>query len=126
MDDQKTKAEKDRASWQYRAVEATRGPETKLGAILLAVLDKQRRTIPQFRGKATITSDGFVMCNFLAKDGGLRLGAFVCDVDDLVRNFRGLADHLKLSDAERKEMFQAVRNWIGTDYRSNKDLGFPG
>ena len=111
------KQEMERASWQFRAIEATHGPKSKLGAILLAVLERQRRTRPQFVGKATITSDGFVMCSFTDKHGNHHLGAFVCEVDELVRNFSGLADHLKLDDIERLQMFAALRNWIATDYR---------
>lgn len=116
------KQEAERATWQYRAVEATGGPKSLLGAILLAVLKKQRNTRPQFIGNATITSDGFVMCSFVTRDGEHKHSAFVCDVPDLVRNFRGLADHLKLTDAERNELFLAVRNWIATDYRIKREF----
>lgn len=114
--------EAERASWKYRAIEATRGPQSQLGAILLAALGKQRNTRPQFVGSATITSDGFIMCSFIGKDGRHHMGAFVGDVADLVRNFRGLADHLKLNDLERVEMFAAVKQWIAVDYRANKNL----
>lgn len=113
----KERRERERASWQYRAIEATQGPNTKLGAILLAVLRKQRNTRPQFVGSATITSDGFIMCDFIAGNGRYHYGAFVCAVEDLVHNFRGLAEHLRLKDSEAEEMFNEVRSWIGRDYR---------
>lgn len=122
----KERIERERASWQYRAIEATQGPRSMLGAILLAVLGKQRRTVPQFRGQATITSNGFVLCDYLDKSGQIRFGAFLCDVADLTRNFRGLADHLRLTDAERVEMFDALRNWIAKDYRAIRDGFDPG
>jgi hypothetical protein len=115
--------ERQRAAWQFRAIQATEGPRTKLGRILLAVLRKQRNSRPQFVGSATITSDGFVTCDFIDQHGQYHYGDFVCDVADLVHNFRGLAEHLRLKDAEAEAMFQEVRNWIGRDYRvdgSNK------
>ncbi len=111
-----------RATWQYRAIAATRGNQSKLGTILIAILGRQRQTRPQFGSSATITSDGFVMSRFIGRDGEGHEGAFVCGVADLTRNFRGLADHLKLRDGERGEMFTALRQWIALDYRANKDL----
>lgn len=77
---------------------------------------------PRFSGKATITSDGFVMCNFTASNGENHMGAFVGSVTDLVRNTKGLGDHLKLSDDDRKEFYHTITNWIGMNY-SGRDLG---
>jgi hypothetical protein len=120
METAKEKSEREKASWQYRAIEVTRGPGTKTGAILLAVLGKQRATVPQFRGSARITSDGYMLCNFMSRSGQIHMSAFVGSVEEVVANFRRLADHLKLTDAERTEMFTKLREWVGTDYRSNK------
>ena len=110
------------STWQYRAVQATRGNQSQLGAILIDVLHKSGNRKPRFVGPANITSDGFVMCSFVSRDGVFYMGALVAPVSDLVRNFRGLADHLKLNDAERIEMFAEVRKWIGRDYRRNTAL----
>lgn len=111
-----------RDSWQYRAIEATKGNQSQLGAILLAVLGRAPKHPPRFHGLASITSDGFVMCDFTGRDGNYRYSALVCDTSDLVRNFRGLADHLKFSDAERTAMFDEVRKWISLDYRAKTTL----
>lgn len=108
-----------RENWVFRAIEATQG--TKLGAIFLAMIEKQRRTRPQFRGKATITSDGFVMCDFIDRHNVLHLGALVCTVEELVANLRGLAEHLRLNDDEAQAMFQKAREWIAVDYRMGND-----
>lgn len=107
-------------SWQDRAIEATGGNRSQLGAILLAMLARVPRysSFPRFSGLATVTSDGFVMCNFYDKAGVFRPGAFVCDVEDLRDNFRGLADHLKLNDADRNAMFAELLKWIARDYRA--------
>lgn len=118
----KERRERERAHWKYRAVKATNGPNTRLGAILLAVLKKQRGTLPRFASSAVVTSDGFILCTFTTREGVIHNGAFVGSVADLVANFRGLADHLKLTDAERTEMFNAVRGWIAHDYRPDTEL----
>lgn len=111
-----------RETWQYRAVEATGGNQSKLGAIVLAILGKFPPSGRNMFGRTcTITSDGYVMADFTDRDGELHLGAFVGDVADLIRNFRGLADHLKLKDAERQEMFAELRKWIAKDWRSNPE-----
>ena len=124
-----------RDTWQGKALIATSG--SKLGAILVSVLqlpEKGRAAFDHLLGTdlasmpifsiagATITSDGFVMCSFRDREEVWHNQALVCDVEDLVKNFRGLADHLKLTDAERKEMFDEVRIWIKTDYRAKSEL----
>lgn len=116
-----------RATWQYRAVEATGGNRSQLGAIVIAMLGKAPDNPPRFGSAAVITSDGYVQAHFQSKDGQWHEGAFVGAVDDLVGNFRGLADHLKLSDAERVEMFDELRKWISVDYRAHAtdELGGP-
>lgn len=116
--------ERQRATWQYRAVEATRGNQSQLGCILLAVLAKAADNPPKITGSATITSDGYVLANFTGRDGIPRHQAFICDVEDLQRNFSGLADHLKLSDADRVAMFGEVKKWIWKDFRANSTLHF--
>lgn len=112
--------DRQRAHWKYRAVAATHGNQSQLGAILLACIKQNAKNPPRFLGKAIITSDSYVMCNFEARDGRLHVGAFVGSVRDLVDNFRGLADHLNLTTDERGEMFLAVRNWVMSDFRDKR------
>jgi hypothetical protein len=110
--------------WQDRCVAATRGNESQLGAILLAAFGRTPDAPPYFVGKASITSDGFIMCAFTARDGRHHHGAFVGGVDDLERNVRGLAAHLKLSALDRSLLFKALRSWLDTDYRASPGLRF--
>ncbi len=55
--------------WQERAIEATRGNQSQLGAIILAMLARvpHNPAFPRFSGLATVTSDGFVMFAELLK-----------------------------------------------------------
>lgn len=109
-------------SWQARAIEATRGNQSRLGAIVMAVLGQTPKEPPAFGLGAVITSDGYIMCDFLTRDGELHTAAFVGAVADLVDNCRGLADHLKLADDERLAFFQSVRAWVKRDYRAVSQL----
>ena len=106
-------------SWQGKAIQATGGNRSKTGAIVLAILAQTPPEPPAFGHGAVITSDGFVMCDFLDRDNVLHTGAFVSSVDELTSNFRRLRDHLKLTDAEGDAMFTYLRGWIKKDWRSN-------
>ena len=125
MPEQLTEAqERARATWQYRIIETTRGNQSQLGCVVLAVLGKSASNPPKITGSATIKTDGQVYANFTGSDCVARQGVHICSVEDLQRNFSGLADHLKLSDEERVEMFGEVKKWIWKDERANTTLRF--
>lgn len=108
-------SETEQVTWQNRLLAATKGTQT--GAIAKCVLE---RNLPkgrrQYLGTASITSDGFVMCDYVDAEGRMHMGAFVGDVDDLRRNVVGVAAHLKLSEKDRSAWYQACRAWIAMDY----------
>jgi hypothetical protein len=111
----------ERNSWQYRAIAATRGNQTRLGALVIAVMGKAPKNPPAFaRRGANIDPHGYVLCNFAARDGTVTHNALVGHWRELRDNFRGLADHLQLDDAEREDMFRCVRDWIYLDLRPNR------
>ena len=108
-----------KSNWKERALAATK--QSQFGAILCAATGTPCEA-PCFSGKATITSDNFVMANFTGADGRNHMGAFVGSVHDLIRNTEGLAKHLKLNDEERKELFGVIRGWVATDYSGGRLL----
>lgn len=89
----------------------TRG--TQLGAIIACALGVERDAVPRFCGKAMLTSDGFIMCNFVDRDGFGHLGAFVGSLDDFDRNVVGVAAHCKLNADDRAMFFQVMDDWCG-------------
>lgn len=124
MNDMTTAARNyERASWQFRAIQRTRGNQTLIGTILLAVLDKSYRlSAKRFGRQAEIAPDGTVYAPYQAADGSLHPQMAVCNIQDMIQSFRRLADALKLSDNERIEMFQKLRQWIVKDARILKDF----
>jgi hypothetical protein len=104
-------------NWKTLAYSATRG--TQLGAIYCCAFDRPTSN-PRFHGKATVTSDGFILCDFTNRHGWRMPGAFVGSIGDLRRNVAGLAAHLRLSDADRAELETGINQWIGVDYSAKR------
>ena len=120
------KTESQTNHWQDRAIIATRGNATRLGAILLAALGRaEADDQPRFVGRASVTSDGFVLCDYVGLDGAHHPGAFVGDVVDLVSNTINLARHLNLSEIDSRTLYAVVQRWIVQDHRDTPGLGFP-
>jgi hypothetical protein len=108
------------ARWQDRAIAATHNGQSQFGCILLSALHRDTDdTSPRFGRHANVTSDGYVMCDFIDKGGRAHSGAFVGSYADLIANCVGLAKHLKLNSDEETALHTAVcSTWIATDYRA--------
>lgn len=102
-------------TYKEKALAATRG--SQLGAVLAAAFGEEIDA-PRFDGKATVTSDGFVMCNFIDKNENYYMGAFVGSVHDLYANIQGLSDHLSLNKGDRDQLKEKINQWIEKDWRS--------
>lgn len=93
---------------------------TQFGAIIRCAYDLERDARPRFTGKASVTSDGFVMCSFVDKRGEAHSGAFVGSADDLEHNIAGLIAYCKMSADEAKSFRDVMAAWIGDDWRPGK------
>jgi hypothetical protein len=62
--------------------------------------------------------DGDMMADFQSANDRPYLATVICHVDEFVANFRGLCDHLSLTDTDRIAMFDVLRNWIRKDFRA--------
>lgn len=112
------RAHKARSTWQYRAIEATRSHTTIAGMILLAALGKQPTKPPFFLEAAVIDTDGMVYADrYVSSNDSVWGEVPVQHIDVILEFFRRLADKLKLSDDETKELFVALRQWIRIDRR---------
>lgn len=73
---------------------------------------------PFFTGGAQILRSGKVACLMIGKVDDVPRAMVVYDSQDqLIREFRSLADRLKLSDMDRIEMMGAVAKWVVADRR---------
>ncbi len=106
-----------RIDYRFRLIEATQGNQTRLGAVVLAAIGRRPDNPPYLSGRATITSDGLLMCDFTSKDGVFHPGALVGDDEDFARNLLGLCNHCQLSNDEKTEFLARVNHWIEFDHR---------
>lgn len=104
-------------SWKARGIVATAGNQSLLGAILIATLGYATSNPPRIVSAAEITEDGGVVAFFQKRGEDGATLTRLCSVEDLVNNFRGLADALKLSDDDRTALFTELRKWIAKDHR---------
>lgn len=106
-----------RDSWQCKVVEATKGNTTAFGAVIVAMLRQTPASGKRcFAHTATITANEYVCSDFTDSRGGFHKLAVICHVAELKDGLNRLADRCKLNDGERKELFDAARNWIEADY----------
>jgi hypothetical protein len=108
---------KSKTTWKERMFAAADGTQT--GAIVRAAFGEYGPAM-RFDRKATVTSDGFIMCGFTRENGEYHMGAFVGALDDLVVNVVGLGRHCKLTAEQFAELSVAVGNWLGRELTSMK------
>ncbi len=115
----------DTSDWRQAVFAAThdmkKGTGSLLGSIVRCLIKKEALLGPKFTGNATITENGFVICDFIDRNQVLRRDATVGHVSDLGNNIAGLADHCKLSDVQRHELATALQSWIAHDHRPNRE-----
>ena len=109
-------------SWKVKAITATRGNQTMIGAVVCAILGQMPGRPPRFAGLATIWDNGRILVDgqmrgqtqFAAVDIGT-----VAEVNDSLRK---LADHCRFTDDERKALFTEFSKWIERDLRAKSTL----
>lgn len=120
--------------WQGKALAAAQG---KLAAVMLSVLAHNydeampillRVIFPGFTSirppfycnAARIAHNGAVVAHMIDRKGHLvRNSVIFKDEAEMQSELRALADQMTISDAERVEMFAAVRRWIVADFRQD-------
>lgn len=118
------------SSWQAKALAAAEG---KTGAVMLSVLahnfeDQLMRICraigfstflpaPYLESAGRVAKNGSVIAKVRGRDGVLRWQRLYRNEIQLRDDFRRLADRLRLADADRVELFDAVKRWIVADRR---------
>jgi hypothetical protein len=110
-------------SWQYRCIEATRGNQTMLGAVIIAMLGKQSKHPPRFwTGGATIDKDGNITSQLQKRDGSWH-HVSIGTAQDFGTELNRLADTCKLDGVERLKLFEEAQKWVVKDHRATSHLG---
>jgi hypothetical protein len=121
-----------RESWQCRCLAESRD---RLWRVVLAVLAHNfadallvllKVTYPNFAGLkrplilggATIERSGKITCDVIKDGAAVSEREVIYDSQhEMIAEFRLLADLIKVTDAERLEMFVAIQAWIVADAR---------
>jgi hypothetical protein len=121
-----------RDSWQGKCLAAAQG---KTGAVMLSVLAHNydgamlallRVVFPGFTSitapflctAGKVAKSGAVVADMVGKTGSITKDTVLYRSEiELRDDFRKLADRLKLNDADRIEMFAAVKRWVVADRR---------
>lgn len=121
-----------RDTWQGRTLYAATG---KTAAVLLSVLAHNYDdallpllqvvfpgftsiTAPFFSSAGKVAKSGHITADMVTRTGRIKKNFPVyINETELRDDFRRLADGLKLSDADRVELFAAVKKWVVADRR---------
>jgi hypothetical protein len=108
--------------WKLRALYATRGQQTMMGAIVLAIIGHIPRRRPYIRGLAEIDSTGVIWAKLYPKSVLIPRKVPLCKVQDYTDELNRLADLCKFDDRERNELFTEARKWIERDHRAKSEI----
>lgn len=106
--------------WSYRVTLAA-FPANTMGLIVRAVLGVNSTIGPALGLEAEIGADGIVRASLRYPDGRVERRRELGSVMALRDEFRRLADHCRLTDADRLELFDHLKKWAGRDLRSDVD-----
>ncbi|MGY4614775.1 hypothetical protein ACVWZ4_000002 [Bradyrhizobium sp. USDA 4472] len=127
-------AEELRQSWQGRALAWCEVTSPKLARVLMSVFaDNYDETMPFLLhavfGSCAVTAPflctspkidkrGRVVADLITKYGNRQKAYVIFDDEDQMQGvLRRLADNMRMSDAERIDLFIAVRHWVKADLR---------
>lgn len=114
--------EKERATWQYRAIQRLRGNQTITGCILLSALGRVASNPPTMGLHAVIDENGVLHTDFVDKYRVVHEALPICEAAIMAEAFKRVADELQFTDAETIAMFTEVRRWVSKDLRAINNM----
>lgn len=110
--------------WYARAIRETKGNQTQLGCLVIALGVEEPKNPPRFSTRgATILPSGQFIVTAQIPTGYMGLTRSLGPVEDVVTALRNLADRLKLTDADRIELFDELRKFVRHDFRPEDQRG---
>lgn len=107
--------------WKLRALRASRSDQLMAAVVRVMVGQSAAVVLPGFAPKFLITEDGLLVGIQVDSNGSVIPNVVICDTDDMRSNLNRLADHIKATDAERKQMFDEFGKTILHDMRTIVD-----
>ena len=108
--------------WKLRAIAATRGTTTMMGAVVLAILNHKPSKPPYFQGLAHIDKFGMVWGRLRGKGQLFTNMVRVGTVQEYTDELKRLADACQMDDSEAKQLMAEGRMWIERDDRAKSRL----
>lgn len=107
-----------RQGWAYRLIEALRGNQTLMGAIVIAIAGRAPNHPPRILTGGVVSADGYLLVNFEARaEPGVAKQVVIGPIEMVRDQYRMLCDSLGLPDDEREKFFGEFRKWIVKDCR---------
>jgi hypothetical protein len=108
--------------WEIRALLATHGTQTHLGAIVVAILHRRSVNGRWIGHAGVVTHEGVVVAALMEGDDVVSDCSMVAaSTEELRSELNGLADYIDATDAEREAMFLKLRQWITKDFRADRN-----
>ncbi len=104
--------------WKLRVVTATRGHQTMMGAVFLAIIGHVPVRRPYYKGLAEISRDGVIWATLYPRGLIQPRKVPICKVQDYTDELRRLADLCQMDDREVAELFDEAKKWIEKDHRA--------
>ena len=108
--------------WKLRIIAKTRGNQTMMGAVVLAILGHIPPRGPYYRGLAEISRDGVVWAKLYSRNVLIGRKVPIATITDFTDELRRLADLCKMDDREVADLFEEAKKWIERDHRATSTL----
>lgn len=120
-------------SYKARCIRATKGNQSRLGCLIVALFGLEPKHPPRIMpcvnrpdgttiGGMIINRAGTCIVNMELRNGRGYLATPIGDTTEMQDNLRGLADHLKLADADREDLFRQLQLFIIKDFRAESRI----
>lgn len=104
--------------WKLRAIAATRGTTTMMGAVVLAILGHKPSKRPYFTGLASIDKHGVIWALLYAKNNIVPKMTPIGPVQTYTDDLKRLAEVCQMDDGEARQLMDEARKWIERDARA--------
>lgn len=100
-----------------KMIHATEGNKSFLGMVVMAVFGRTASNPPRLVSGTEIDKGGVVWGTFHDRNGTVAIVP-LCTTEQITSDFRYLADHVRLDDRERENLFFELKAWLGRDHRA--------